>query len=99
MRAAALPSTRITTGDSNTLRLRLLIGLMRHSGCTRTQFGRGTRHTAASTACTILDRADGATDVPELANRNFAEVARLSRSEPDDRSLDSSSAPRRNRLD
>jgi hypothetical protein len=31
MRAAALPSTRTTTGDSNTVRLRFLICLMRHS--------------------------------------------------------------------
>lgn len=99
MRAAALPSTRTITGDSNTMRLRLLIGLMRHFGCTRTRFGRGTRRTAASTACTILDRADGATDVPELANRNLEEVAHVSHSEPDDMSLDNSSAPRRNRLD
>jgi len=58
----------------------------------------GTRRTAASTAYTILDRADGATDVLELANRNLEEVAHVSRSEPDDMPLDNSSAPRRNQL-
>jgi len=58
----------------------------------------GTRRTASSTAYTILDRADGATDVLELANRNLEEVAHVSRSEPDDLSLDNSSAPRRNQL-
>jgi len=53
-------------------------------------FGLGTRRSAASTAYTVLDRADGATDVRESASRSVGAVAHESHPEPSGMSLNNS---------
>ena len=53
------------------------------------------RYSAALTACTVLDHAAGATDVPGSANHSLREVGRVWPSESTDMSLNSSSVLRR----